>query len=79
MKIFAIGDPHLSFDEKIDKPMDKFGPGWENHTERLKANWESVVSDEDLVLIPGDISWALRIDEAMADFEWVHALPGTSS
>ena len=77
MKIFAIGDPHLSFDEKIDKPMDKFGPGWENHTERLKANWESVVSDEDMVLIPGDISWALRIDEAMADFEWIHALPGT--
>ena len=77
MKIFAIADLHLSFDESIDKPMDKFGPGWENHTERLKANWERLVSEEDIVLIPGDISWALRIEEAMADFEWIHGLPGT--
>lgn len=77
VKIFAIGDPHLSFDENIDKPMDKFGPGWENHTERLRENWEKLVTDDDLVLIPGDISWGIRIEEAMADFEWIHALPGT--
>lgn len=77
MKIFAIADLHLSFDENIDKPMDKFGPGWENHTERLKENWEKLVSDEDIVLIPGDISWALRIEEAIADFDWIHSLPGT--
>ena len=77
MKIFAIADLHLSFDENIDKPMDKFGPGWENHTERLKENWERLVSAEDTVLIPGDISWALRIEEAIADFDWIHSLPGT--
>ena len=77
MKIFAIADLHLSFDENIDKPMDKFGPGWENHAERLRENWERLVSGEDIVLIPGDISWALRIEEAMADFEWIHGLPGT--
>ena len=76
MKIFAIGDPHLGFNENIDKPMDKFGPGWENHTERLKENWEKLVSDEDIVLIPGDISWALRIEEAIDDFDWLHSLPG---
>lgn len=77
MKIFAIADLHLAFDENIDKPMDKFGPGWEEHTERLKDNWLRLVSDEDIVLVPGDISWALRIEEAMADFDWIHGLPGT--
>lgn len=76
MKIFAIGDLHLSFDENIHKPMDKFGPGWEEHTEKLERNWRRLVSEEDIVLIPGDISWALRIEEALADFEWIHALPG---
>lgn len=77
MKIFAIADLHLGFDENIDKPMDKFGPGWENHTERLRENWEKTISDDDIVLIPGDISWALKIEEAMADFEWIHSMPGT--
>ena len=77
MKIFAIADLHLSFDENIDKPMDKFGPGWEGHTDKLESNWRRLVSEEDIVLIPGDISWALRIEEAMADFEWIHSLPGT--
>lgn len=77
MKIFAIADLHLSFNENIEKPMDKFGPGWEGHTEKLERNWRKLVSEEDIVLIPGDISWGLRIEEAMADFEWIHALPGT--
>ena len=77
MKIFAIADLHLSFNENIEKPMDKFGPGWEGHTEKLERNWRRLVSEEDIVLIPGDISWALRINEAMADFEWIHSLPGT--
>ena len=77
MKIFAIADLHLAFDESIDKPMNKFGPGWEGHTEKLRDNWTRLVSDEDIVLVPGDISWALRIEEAMADFEWIHELPGT--
>ena len=77
LKIFAIADLHLSFDENIDKPMDRFGPGWENHADRLRENWERLVGEGDMVLIPGDISWALRIEEAMADFEWIHRLPGT--
>ena len=77
MKIFAISDLHLSFNENINKPMDMFGPGWENHTERLRAAWEERVSDEDIVLIPGDISWALKLEDAIADFDWIHSLPGT--
>ena len=60
MKIFAIADLHLSFNENIEKPMDKFGPGWEGHTTKLENNWRRLVSEEDVVLIPGDISWALR-------------------
>ena len=76
MRIFAVADLHLSFDENIDKPMNKFGPGWEDHPDRLKNNWEKLVTDDDIVLIPGDISWGLRIEEAIADFDWIHALPG---
>ena len=76
MKIFAISDLHLSFGENIDKPMDKFGDGWENHAVRLRESWEELVSEGDLVLIPGDISWGLRLDEAIADFDWLHSLPG---
>lgn len=76
MKIFAISDLHLAFNDNIDKPMDVFGTGWENHTDRLKAVWEERVSEDDLVLIPGDISWGLKLEEAIADFEWIHSLPG---
>ena len=76
MKIFAISDLHLSFNENIDKPMNKFGAGWENHTERLRQYWEERVSENDIVLIPGDISWGLRLEEAIADFDWIHSLPG---
>ena len=77
MKIFAIADLHLAFDERVDKPMDMFGVGWENHVERLKAAWIERVSNEDIVLIPGDISWGLRLEEALTDIKWIHELPGT--
>ena len=77
MKIYAIGDLHLSFGENIDKPMDIFGGGWEQHAERLEHTWREMITEEDLVLLPGDTSWGLKIEEAMADFEWLHSLPGT--
>ena len=66
----------MSLDERVEKPMDVFGPKWENHTERLKENWLSLVSPEDLVIICGDISWGLRLEEAMADLEFLDTLPG---
>ena len=75
MKIYAIADLHLSFGESIDKPMDIFG-GWENHAERLKEAWSELVTDEDIVLVPGDLSWGMKLEEAMADIEWLHKLPG---
>ncbi len=62
MKLFAIGDLHLS--HSSNKPMSIFGPNWDNHAERIAAAWRERVSDEDAVLIPGDISWAMQLDEA---------------
>ena len=76
MKVFAIGDLHLSLDERIEKPMDIFGSRWVNHHERVKEHWETLVDEGDVVLIPGDISWGLREDEALADLGWIDALPG---
>lgn len=79
MRIYAIGDLHLSFDERIEKPMDIFGPRWVNHHERVKEKWESLVGPEDVVIIPGDVSWGLRQEEAIADLDWIHNLPGQKS
>lgn len=76
MKIFAIGDLHLSFDERVQKPMDVFGGQWVGHADRLKEQWLQTVSPDDLVIICGDISWGLRLEEAAADFEWIRCLPG---
>ena len=76
MSIYAIGDLHLSFSEGIEKPMDMFGSEWINHAERTKANWIQTVSEEDTVILTGDLSWGLRIDEALADLDWLDALPG---
>lgn len=73
MKIFAIGDLHLS---NGTKPMDIFGEEWRNHDKKIAANWDRVVGQEDSVLIAGDTSWALRLPEAIPDFEWVAARPG---
>ena len=76
MSIYAIGDLHLSMDERIEKPMDIFGESWSDHPARVRENWLNTVRPEDTVIIPGDISWGLKLDEALADLEWVHELPG---
>jgi hypothetical protein len=76
MRIWAIGDLHLSFGV-AGKSMDLFGPSWENHAEKIAASWNALIGPDDLVLIPGDISWAMRIEEAKADLDWIHRLPGT--
>lgn len=76
MSIYALGDLHLSFDERVEKPMDIFGPAWVNHTDKLEENWRRLVGPADTVIIAGDISWGLKLDETMADFDWIHGLPG---
>lgn len=74
MNIFAIGDLHLS--HTSNKPMDVFGENWTNHMEKIKGNWQQTITEEDVVLIPGDISWAMRLNEAEIDLKWLDALPG---
>lgn len=74
MKVFAIGDLHLS--GAVDKPMDIFGPAWEQHARRIEYAWRDLVSEEDIVLLPGDFSWAMHLEEAQVDFAFLHALPG---
>ncbi len=74
MNVFAISDLHLSATQ--NKPMDIFGSGWEGHFEKIKADWRNKVTDEDVVLIPGDISWAMKLSDALVDLRSLADLPG---
>ena len=74
MAIYAISDLHLSFGD--NKPMDIFGVNWENHTEKIKENWNKKVKENDLVLLPGDFSWAMYLKDTYKDFEYLNGLPG---
>lgn len=73
MSLFAIGDTHLSFFS--DKPMGIF-PGWEDYEERLEKNWNRVVGNDDTVVIAGDISWALKLEDTLEDFRFIDSLNG---
>jgi len=75
VKIWALSDLHLSF--ASEKPMDIFGSQWKDHPERIAAAWRSSVRDEDWVLLAGDLSWAMRIDQVLPDLDYVHRLPGS--
>lgn len=75
MKIWGISDLHLSF--STDKPMDIFGEHWQDHAGQMAYHWDLLVQDEDLVLCPGDLSWAMTLDEAKADLDWIGVRPGT--
>ena len=74
MAIYAISDLHLSFGN--NKPMDIFGANWENHTEKIKKDWLKKVTNGDLVLLPGDFSWAMYLQDTYQDFEYLSNLPG---
>ena len=74
MSIFAIGDLHLSYANP--KPMNIFGNNWIDHEEKIKKDWLNKVSKNDLVLIPGDFSWALTLEDTYKDFEYLNNLPG---
>jgi predicted phosphohydrolase len=73
MSLFAIADLHLSLSSS--KPMDVF-TGWEDYLIKLEKNWRSAVGGDDTVVLPGDISWAMSMDEAVEDFKYLHSLPG---
>ena len=74
MAIYVIGDLHLSFN--TNKPMDIFGKNWQNYEEKIKQDWLSKVKLEDAVILPGDFSWAMYLDETDKDFEFINDLPG---
>lgn len=74
MAIYTIADLHLSFN--TDKPMDIFGANWKNYEEKIKQDWQSKVKKEDIIILPGDFSWAMYLDETERDFEFMNNLPG---
>ncbi len=75
MAIYTIADLHLSFEE--NKPMDIFGENWEGHAEKIKNNWISKVKPEDTVVLPGDFSWSINLENTYQDFLYLNSLPGT--
>lgn len=74
MAVFTIADLHLSLG--TDKPMDVFGGGWEGYVDKLEKNWRELITPDDTVVIPGDISWAMRLEEVEPDFTFLESLPG---
>lgn len=74
MALFAIADLHFAF--SVEKPMDIFGEQWKNHSQKIIENWRAVVTEKDTVLLPGDLSWGMRIEEAAADLDVIYGLPG---
>lgn len=73
MSLFAIGDTHLSFG--VEKPMDVFN-GWNDYEKRLEENWRKIVGEDDTVIICGDVSWGMKLHEALPDFRFINSLPG---
>lgn len=74
MSIYVIGDLHLSFN--TNKPMDVFGNNWSNYEEKIKNNWIENIKEDDLVVLPGDFSWSMYLEETKKDFEFINDLPG---
>ena len=74
MALYAISDLHLAL--STDKPMDIFGGHWINHDEKIKKNWTDKITEEDTILIAGDISWSMKSEDSKIDLEWISNLPG---
>lgn len=76
MSIWALADLHLAFGAP-SKSMEVFGPSWADYANRIETHWRKLVQKEDLVLLPGDLSWAQKLEDALIDLRWIDALPGT--
>lgn len=74
MSLYVMSDLHLS--ENTNKSMEVFGARWTGYTEKIKRNWCAVVNDDDTVIVPGDISWASSLDDALLDLLFIESLPG---
>ena len=77
MSVYAIADLHLSIGVGEKKSMAVFGNRWNGYVEKLEKNWRAIIEDEDTVIIPGDISWGLSLEEALDDLKFIDSLPGT--
>ncbi|KHD16336.1 metallophosphoesterase [Clostridium butyricum] len=74
MALYTISDLHLGFN--VEKPMDIFGDKWKNHCDKIKEKWLSKITNDDMVLIAGDISWSLKEEDSIYDLDWINELPG---
>ncbi len=74
MAVYALGDLHFGF--AVKKPMHVFGERWKDHAEKIIKHWKMQVKEDDLVLLAGDISWGMRLEEAQADLDVIDSLPG---
>lgn len=74
MSLYAISDLHLALSG--EKPMHVFGDQWYKHDEKIERNWLLKIRDEDTVLIAGDISWSIKMEEGLRELTWIHNLPG---
>ncbi len=74
MSVFSIADLHLS--GSVPKSMEVFGRRWTGYTEKIEKRWRAVVTENDTVIVPGDVSWAMTLAEAEADFRFLASLPG---
>ena len=75
MNIYSISDLHLDINNT--KPMDIFGPVWNNYLDKIVDSWNSLVQDDDVVILAGDYSWAMKLDEVVPDFDFLKNLKGT--
>ena len=76
MAVFAISDLHLPGGRNINKSMDMFGPRWRDHKRRIEASWRAVVGAGDTVVVAGDLSWAMSLEDASCDLHFIDSLPG---
>ncbi len=76
MALYTISDLHLSTHDSTNKSMEVFGSSWADYINRIELNWKRLITDKDTVVIPGDISWALSLEEALSDLKFLDRLPG---
>ncbi len=76
MSLFTIADLHLSTNAGTNKSMEVFGARWRGYVDKLSKNWKAIIEPTDTIILPGDISWAMTLPEAVADFRLIDSLPG---
>lgn len=74
MKIYSISDLHLDINNS--KPMDIFGPVWKNYLDKIVESWTSLVTEQDIVVLAGDYSWAMKLEQVVPDFQFLNNLKG---